>query len=377
MPGLLDLPFEVRLIIIRLVIYAESEHPTQYSEDSGRKERTEDFLRSWERTAVWYETDPKAYVTSAHGLLGANKQLYQETTTLLTKSPTVYKIDVGLMQGRMLWPTWTSLTRKTNNVDLIEATIQARGPGKPCLECWRHGNAAPPRFVWWFYSLLERFYRYGVQGPPKDSKPARNALDIDWSSEDQQSQKSLHVIRVLDLNCIEPDESYEEPEPEMDMFERWARDVNDTLPDDCIHCGKACYTLLRRSLDLRAAALNDRLSGEIHGLLRMRSTMPWAKLLFYTIGKIRFRVNGHLRSEIDLNDWLVKLPDLWERQDISEWRKQAIRFKKARGFVLPDDVQQYPDYPGLWQEMLDSLARAQKPSENEAQNNEKEVDDLA
>lgn len=353
MPNLLDLPLELRSSVIQYVIGTEREHPTQFSKGTNRGERLRLHMGSWYTTGVWYETDPDAYVTSAYGLLGANKQLNQETIILLTKSPTTYKIDVGLMQGRMLWPTWTLLSQKTTDIDLIEATFQARGPGKPCCRSWHDGSGSEQEFRSWFLWMLEHLYKFGIWGPLRP--PTIDTADKQRNQ--WQRQAPAHTIKVLDLNCIEPDEPYEDPDSANEQpFSHRGREEPAT--DSCTHCVESCRNAPHRRKNLRAAELINLLNSEIHALARMRATRPFSQLLYAMVGEVRFRLNGELKGRVDVTNWLLKLPDHWEGKDIAQCRNEAIHFKKIRGLVVPEDVEQHTGSRDLWMEMLESERRA-------------------
>lgn len=160
-------------------------------------------MRSWNHgKEVFYETDRNAFTTTSAGLLGTNRQLKYETEAVLVIEPLKFKMDIGVMQGRSLWPTWSCIPVKRKVVDIVEATYQGRGPGKPCFARWRGGDGGPPPFVWWFYSILEQFVDRGVVQPHHE----RNQSDFTGISNIPRQPAVL--VRQLHLKFVDSDHSY-------------------------------------------------------------------------------------------------------------------------------------------------------------------------
>jgi hypothetical protein len=164
MTSLLDLPTEIRLAVIELVIFAERGAPIEYNEDDSRVqlggiERSPGYT-SYE--LVFLETDKHLYVPNAFHLLGVNHQLRAETELILRGKELAYKLDLAIMPGTRLWPTWTCIPAYAKTVDIVEITIRRAGPDFSCIGMFTRSRSSEDSFVYMFLDMLYHFLILGA-----------------------------------------------------------------------------------------------------------------------------------------------------------------------------------------------------------------------
>ena len=103
-------------------------------------------------------------------ILGVSKQLRAETFEVMKHhklpGPRDYRLDVMLINGEDLWPTWLYVPCLTTRVESLVATLRDVGPtGGRYGRGFRGGDGGPPWIVWGFHNLLIRFLETGPMGP--------------------------------------------------------------------------------------------------------------------------------------------------------------------------------------------------------------------
>lgn len=304
MASFLTLPLELRLVIIQLVVYNEENAPFERPLQTDRvpvKERQ--HYRGWgDGRTTLCTPNPSHYVPKASNLLRTNRQLKSETESLLRKSQSlVYKLDLAIMQGYELWPTWTSIPSKARIVDEVCVKIRVAGPGPLCFRALQPGNAAPPHIVWWFYNMLERFL---VEGPSNPDS-ATQAASQDLAPRATLRQKI--AAHALDLDFIDGS-VYPSSGVEETMGHSFNGSESDTVTlRRCIHCRRGCRREFGRR-DLSPETLFIFLVDEIFCLLIQTSMFRWGVILYHGIGVLRFRLRGKIKAEIDLAQLLANMP---------------------------------------------------------------------
>ena len=80
--------------------------------------------------------------------------------------PFDYHLDVMLINGADLWPTWLYAPCLTTRVESLVATLRDLGPADGRYgRGFRGGDGGPPWIVWSFHNLLIRFLEAGPMGP--------------------------------------------------------------------------------------------------------------------------------------------------------------------------------------------------------------------
>ena len=166
--SLLQIPRELRDEIIELVLYSPSQ-PTNvllYPSNRVRLHDTNYSVHFCER--VRYAKEPEWKIPAAQALLLVNHQIATETKEILSRCGVSYVLDVGIVQGRYLWPTWLAVPILSNRIDELTVNLRVLGSATSAA---RHYNAFrdtesqtngnPPPFASMLYSLLERILKRG------------------------------------------------------------------------------------------------------------------------------------------------------------------------------------------------------------------------
>ncbi|KAJ5408740.1 hypothetical protein N7509_002623 [Penicillium cosmopolitanum] len=125
---------------------------------------------------VWYAKEPEWRIPAARALLLVNLQISAETKAVLSRCRVSYILDVGIVQGRYLWPTWLAVPILSNCIDKLTVNLRVFGSATSAT---RHYNAFrdtesqtngnPPPFARMLYSLLERILKRGPSFPSQEN----------------------------------------------------------------------------------------------------------------------------------------------------------------------------------------------------------------
>lgn len=322
MATFLTLPLEVRLHILDLVVHAEQCPPAERSASTERIPlRGLPHLRGW-GSKVPIRCDPNSTfnIPKASSLSLTNKQLKAEVKLLFrsqNSKPLVYKLDLALMQGRELWPTWTQLPMKATTVDEVSVQIRLAGPGPPCSRGFCYGDGGPPPYVWYFYEMLERFFSEG----PEDPNLVNTESNASSAKRATPAQKI--ATHILDLDFVDSPV----PFPQDLYLENidYADDLghgNIRLPK-CVHCKQDCRRRVYSPIDSRHGLSTDQLFiflfDEINGLLRHSRLLHWGEILYCGVGVVRYRLRGVLKAEFNLAQLLAEMPRDLLGDDTDRW----------------------------------------------------------
>lgn len=147
MPTLLKIPLEVRFRILELVIVPR-DAPENHSA-AGKRVATEDGRLPDYRggTNVMYSAEMGR--TDAWAVLLVNRQLNAEAKCVLQfGTPKAYKLDVMIVDGSQLWPTWLSIPVLAHNLDKIYTQFRIDPTSQRTRIGWRHRSASAPNIVW-------------------------------------------------------------------------------------------------------------------------------------------------------------------------------------------------------------------------------------
>lgn len=139
------------------------------------------------------------------------------------------------------------------------------------------------------------------------------------------------VVKVLDLDFIEPNESCLECANTAERTEL------------CAYCGKSCETLWRLVNGTGCPTAHDvwkSVLAPLDLLTRFFGDTRLSRLFYTCVGAVKLRVNGDVKVEIDLNDWLMRMPNQWHGHELSPWRENTIQFKRDKGLVAVGDIAQ-------------------------------------
>ncbi|KAL5328757.1 hypothetical protein ACEPPN_002261 [Leptodophora sp. 'Broadleaf-Isolate-01'] len=169
--SILHIPRELRdhilsLVVLSTAVVAPPESPVNPDE----RENLRDIKnRGWSMGgSVLYTKD-----TQMKGIptLAINRQLRMETLAVISHlnlpSLRSYKLDVMIVEDNLLWATWLYVPTTTTMVEEVHVTFRTMG-ASPTRSCgYNGGDGGPPRIVWDFYHLLERFLLVGPVGRQK------------------------------------------------------------------------------------------------------------------------------------------------------------------------------------------------------------------
>lgn len=97
-----------------------------------------------------------------------NRQLRDETLAAIDILPSkyTYDLDILLVDGKFLYPTWLSIPALTNVVDRLHTSIRIDLTAARQYQGFRLGCGGPPILVWSFLAILNRFLSVGPIGHP-------------------------------------------------------------------------------------------------------------------------------------------------------------------------------------------------------------------
>lgn len=108
MTGLLDLPSELLFEIIRLA--ASSPYPHNAIQKRYRPARMQS------RAVVCFPTTDPSWPSHTHNLLLTCHKLHHETNIYIPKAPKAFQLDIAIVNGNWIWPTWRSIPCPVNYV---------------------------------------------------------------------------------------------------------------------------------------------------------------------------------------------------------------------------------------------------------------------
>ncbi|KAH8685366.1 hypothetical protein BGZ60DRAFT_395034 [Tricladium varicosporioides] len=320
MPSLLDLPREIRDKILSSVISTPTAPPKDHSVIVERAELHSPCSNGW------YPDKGVKYVTRMNRIeaiptLLVNSQLYAETMAAIKTLPTkhIYQLDILIVGGSELWPTWVSVPALTNRVDKVYTTFRIDHTGELRYRLFTLGCGGPPSIVWSLLSLLDRFLNVG----PVINPVHKASGDIS--------------VNILEIDVQTPD-------------------IQDSLfiPDDQYHDIMLSFT---RSLRERTS---PKLVGVIHPTTFMEIIKSYLKYLLYMnheaadfgpilyerVGVLRLMIDGEFNCEWDMAEELKNLtfkgdvnytktykniPREERPKIFEEWKARAYKIRQRAG----------------------------------------------
>lgn len=328
MPSLLDLPRELRDIILDLVVstpaVARPDLRNRYFTTAPDRTELDDLIYvSWtDSTNVRYA--PRSPCTNSLPLLLVNRQLHAETLDALHRLPTrhSYELDVVIVDEEALYPTWISVPALSTRVDRVYTTIRMLGTSKTSIDrnafCIGDNARLPPPMAGYFYSLLERFLACGPVGPRKDV-PLLGLHRLDQDVFDADADIS---IKALDLDVLTPTHvSRHLLAPPQTQIWELIRLRRDTGVEFMLH----------------PEYLVAFLWSLIEALLNMDLDMaPYGRLFYERVGTIRLLLDGEVQEAWDLGERLT-----WIQVDFlralgwcRDWKGRAYRMRRRLGLTV-------------------------------------------
>ena len=299
MPNLMDLPVELRGLIIDAVLDSQTTappvDPSVYPEGTKAKK-----FYGWDYASntIVYRKDAGSYTPNSSILFAiGNRLLATETKQRLAFKRNcrrlTYAIDIILANESTLLPTWTHLPALTERVDNIYATVRPIGTYLPQPKsrlpwpAFHCKDGCPSAITWGFYSLLARFLDIGPMPPQEVAASRSRLITIGMLEIDVQSPQDLPQGASLCPPNLLPDQV-------VSHVRRQAAAAGDSP--------QATYMV-------HPEAIATYLQGILHSLLGMYNhTAPYGALLHERIGTIRVRFDGALQEQWDVAAVLASLP---------------------------------------------------------------------
>ena len=296
MSRLLELPFELRALIIEHVLYSQASPPVTPPLHTDAVEFNDLNYRAWgNNPSAYYTQQSTTDIVNSLPLLLTNRQLAIETRSILESRKPDYILDISVQDEVNLFLTWLSVPYLTTRIATLHANVRLFGPiiSQRAVSC-QLGDGGRLGFHWTFYAALERFLRYGPVGEKKHSGKGEDESSR-YSGQDVEEFKDRGIIidtLVLDFQSAEPELSF----PPHDATYRtwWFRHLGrDRFVRSELSEAMSCYTP-------RPEWQCQYVRGWISSLLNCHRT--YGKPLYDRIGSIRMLVDGQPHYEFDIAD---------------------------------------------------------------------------
>ncbi|KAE8376016.1 hypothetical protein BDV26DRAFT_248101 [Aspergillus bertholletiae] len=344
MSRLLDIPVELRELIIAHVVYSSTKPPSTPLELKGQEYYDLNY-QAWVSggTNVYYTQQDMPSSSKCLPLLLTNRQLSIETRALLERRKLDYIVDISVKNELELFLTWQSVPRLTNHISTLYTNVRLFGPIIDMKTIRRQlGDGGRLGFHWSFYAALERFLRYGPVGekPHHEGKGASRRGQYRDDLEEFRDQNILTDTLVMDFQSADLELSFP---PDNVTFRHWSDRHNGR--DRWRSAGDISETL--SSYKPRPEWLCNYLGGWINGILTMGYHVSWYGMpLYENIGTIQLLVDGQLQFEIDLASRLAglrftspsgmmgHLPTGERETGFWKWKRETLLRREAQGFPV-------------------------------------------
>ncbi|MCJ1418258.1 hypothetical protein MMC32_004605 [Xylographa parallela] len=323
MPSLLDIPPELRLQIIDLVLCHRRTPPQDPDTASLKRVPLHDVQyvsQIYGPEHTLYDLD--GYTTNSLSLLLTSRHLWAETQSALQalSAEPSYSLDVMFVNERELWPTWVSVPALWTRLDSVVATFRI------CYdETWKKVSGldgAPDIVVWCFCSLLERFLTYGPVGQRRLGCQDRNI-----------------TVQSITLDFV----SAPGVEATMHQGGPFSSDWYGSR-------SRASWFDWTLPIILQAGWFVELLHRYISTALSMSDqTARWGMILYERIGTLRLGADGEVTKEYDLgkmlaaaqyNDASELFGDIKPREDrvllFREWKRKTVVKRREAGLPVMD-----------------------------------------
>ncbi|KAJ1709222.1 hypothetical protein NYO67_8619 [Aspergillus flavus] len=270
-----------------------------------------------------------AWISNSLSLLLVNHQIAEITKRRLDESimPSIFNLDVILSDERELHPRWTFLSNPCHHVDDLTVTIRVAGTC-PTTN-WRRyhflpDGDSPPRILWTFYFLLERFLEVGPLAEHRVPSSGPRTDDMSFT------------INRLTLDFVSPVNQESLAPADMGFWD-W---INGGADEEHTKSSTAlCSGVF--GLLMRPTWLADLISEYVGYLLGMSISMaPYGKLLYEYVGSIRICVDGKLMKEYRIDYRLKEMNDAGLGEDykaywdFKRWKEGVYCMRQQAGLPV-------------------------------------------
>ncbi|RLL95785.1 hypothetical protein CFD26_103904 [Aspergillus turcosus] len=332
----LEIPFELRALMIRHVLYTPLSPPVTPLQ-SDAIQYNDLRYKAWGGSgskAYYNKQQSMASSSSCLSLLLTNHQISTETRVVLGRRKVDYILDISVKDDLTLFLTWLSVPRLTTHISTLYANVRLFGHiiEKRAVRS-QFGDGGRLGFHWSFYAALERFLRYGPVGE-KRRKEEDESSEYRRPTQEFEDRGMLIDTLVLDFQSAELELAF--PPEDVTYKHWWGRHWGRDWRDQ----SEISETL--SSYTTRPEWLCEYLRVWIGGLLHMGyHTSAFGKPIYEHIGTIRMLVDGQLHYEFDLAACLARLrftdPGILTNDRESglwKWKKETLLRREAQGFPV-------------------------------------------
>lgn len=344
MHSLLNIPAELRALVITQALYSQRTPPSTPSE-IGRIDFQDIDYRAWRsRTSIYHEQRGQHCPSNALPLLLTNRQISAETQAILDierqKSNLRYRLDISVLNDFDLFVTWLSVPWISNRLDSLVVDIRLFGHilSKSTAKTLS-GDGGRLGFHWSFYAVLERFLRYG----PVDEKKMKTLKDPKKYRRNPTFEDRDMTVKQLTLHIDSAEDTLPFPPDDID-YSQWSTRQHGI--DRFRNPSATTDKLIKYRT--RPEWLAKYLLGQIGGLLCMSyHTAAYGKILYERIGALRVVVDGEDFGRADIAGELAGLSfddeadtfgDVWPRENrlptFWAWKKETLARRQELGFPV-------------------------------------------
>uniref|UniRef100_A0A093V8C5 Uncharacterized protein n=1 Tax=Talaromyces marneffei PM1 TaxID=1077442 RepID=A0A093V8C5_TALMA len=334
----LEIPFELRELIIEHVLYTPLSPPVTPVQSDGI-EYNDLRYKAWAGggTKVYYKQQNMAGSSNCLSSLLTNHQISTETRAILGGMKVDYILDISVKDDLTLFLTWLSVPCLTTHISTLYANIRLFGHIiEQFVVRGQVGDGGRFGFHWLFYAALERFLHYGPVGE-KRRKNEDSLSENHRNAQGFEDRGMLIDTLVLDFQSAELELAFP---PEKVTYKHWSDR----------HLGRDRFnpsqiTGILSSYTTRPEWLCQYLKDWIEDLLLMSCYYSkYGQPLYEHIGTIRMLVDGKPYCEFDLTTGLAHLqftgldsmmchlPRHDRESEFWKWKKGTLLRREAQGF---------------------------------------------
>ncbi|KAJ5178622.1 uncharacterized protein N7500_001321 [Penicillium coprophilum] len=296
MASFLDLPTELRQIIIRHALSSRRKAPTPSKSKGAPVEDFEPVAERWQLGGcrVYYEQDEQ--VPTCLPLLLVNRQISTETKGVLNSMKIDYAVELSILNDLDIFPTWISIPCLTQNINHLRAEVRLFGHVLPTTVGRQQGGDGGRLGIHFaFHQVLQRFLMYGPVGERKE-KGQINGYE----------NKKISV-RVLDLDVTSAENELPFPPDEFQWSDYLHQLRGHGKLEDCESRRVDDHTWAKWNFQPKYKTRPEWMSRWIRDWIerilgRDSYGKVYGKMIYENVGTLRVLADGKLLKEFDLSD---------------------------------------------------------------------------
>lgn len=222
MSRILELPFELRALIIGHVLYSQASPPITPPLPADAVKFNDLNYKAWGKSpSAYYMQHSTAEILNSLPLLLTNRQLAIETRSILESRKPDYILDISVQDEVTLFLTWLSVPCLTTRIATLHANVRLFGPiiSQRAVYC-QLGDGGRLGFHWTFYAALERFLRYGPVGEKRHSGKEEDESSRYFGRDVEEFKDRGIIVDTLILDFLSAEEELSFP-PHDATYQTW------------------------------------------------------------------------------------------------------------------------------------------------------------